>query len=179
MGFNLVICFQNRQSSAKFISPPMLLAIRYSYVCVCLCGWMCFVCVSVCVWWLKVLDEERPFLTRARREVESQGKKMLVLGLEQMVRAPEWFFLLPPTSLVFLSYNISSFSVQYLLLFTLFLLSLSLSLSVAVSLSLSLCLCLFLSLSRSSCLSLSLSFSSLSIWPSFQSIKCIHRSLLS
>ena len=34
---------------------------------------------------IQLLEEERPWLNRARREVESQGKKMLLQGLELMV----------------------------------------------------------------------------------------------
>ena len=35
---------------------------------------------------IQLLEDERPWLNRARREVESQGKKMLLQGLELMVR---------------------------------------------------------------------------------------------
>ena len=34
----------------------------------------------------QILEEERPWLARARREVESQAKRMVMQGLELMVR---------------------------------------------------------------------------------------------
>ncbi len=34
----------------------------------------------------QILDEERPWLQRARKEVESQAKKMLLQGLEHLVQ---------------------------------------------------------------------------------------------
>ena len=35
---------------------------------------------------IQLLEDKRPWLNRVRREVESQGKKMLLQGLELMVR---------------------------------------------------------------------------------------------
>ena len=37
----------------------------------------------------KVIDEEKPWLQRAKREVETQAKKMLIQGLENLVGVVE------------------------------------------------------------------------------------------
>ena len=50
---------------------------------------MCWV-IIIAVFLVQVVEEERKWLARARREVESQAKKMLLQGLEHMVYMCMW-----------------------------------------------------------------------------------------